>query len=73
MTPGPHQGQGDLQPQLVRGPDAARFLALSERKLWELTRSGSVPHIRIGRSLRYDLDDLRRWIEQKKKGDGRDA
>lgn len=73
MTPGPHQGQSDLQPQLVRSQDAARFLALSDRKLWELTRSGNVPHIRIGRSLRYDLDDLRRWIEQQKKANGRDA
>jgi excisionase family DNA binding protein len=73
MTAGSHRGHAELQPQLIRSGEAARFLAISERTLWSLTRSGRVPHVRVGRCLRYDVDDLRQWIEQKKKQDGRNA
>ena len=55
-----------LQPQLIRPRDAARYLAISERKLWELMRLGRIPCIRIDRSVRYDLDDLREWIKSRK-------
>jgi hypothetical protein len=38
---------------LLRLGDAAVMLAVSPRKLWELTNSGEVPTIRIGRYLPY--------------------
>ena len=43
-------------------------LAISPRKLWGMTASGEIPHVRIGRCVRYPIDDLQRWIEKKKKG-----
>jgi len=43
-------------------------LGISARKLWAMTASGEIPHIRIGRSVRYPVDDLRDWIDQHKKG-----
>ena len=56
------------QLQLLKTPEAAALLAISPRKLWSLTVSGEVPHIRIGRSVRYPLDDLRSWVNQRKEG-----
>ena len=51
---------------LVKAPQAAEMLAISQRLLWSLTNRGDVPCLRIGRSVRYDVTDLRSWIESKK-------
>jgi len=50
------------EPLLLRPAEAARFLAISPRKLWELTNCHEVPAIRIGRALRYPTDELRAWV-----------
>lgn len=52
--------------RLLRPRDAAEFLAVSPRKLWELTNAGLVPSLRIGRSVRYDPRDLLEWVEKQK-------
>ena len=52
--------------RLLRSKDAARVLAISPRKLWQLTNCGDVTCVRIGRAVRYDPDDLRRWIDSRK-------
>jgi excisionase family DNA binding protein len=51
---------------LLRSQEAAKTLGISERKLWELTRKGKIPHVRIGRAVRYDTRDLRAWVETMK-------
>jgi excisionase family DNA binding protein len=53
---------------LLRLPEAAEELAISERKLWDLTKGGEIPCIRIGRSVRYARADLIAWINTKKQG-----
>jgi len=50
---------------LVNAKDAARMLAISPRKLWALTASGDLPHLRIGRLIRYPSQELERWVERK--------
>lgn len=56
----------NLEPTLIRSAQAAHLLTISERKLWQLTNAGKVPYVRIGRSVRYDPDDLLHWIETQK-------
>lgn len=56
------------EPLLLRPAEAARFLAISPRKLWELTNCREVPAIRIGRALRYPTDDLRAWVAARRAG-----
>jgi excisionase family DNA binding protein len=51
---------------LLRPKDAAQWLAVSPRMLWKLTAGREIPCVRIGRSVRYDLADLRAWIEARK-------
>ena len=53
-------------PLLLKPGDAAKALAISPRKLWELTNTGEIPCVRIGRAVRYSPDDLRAWIEERK-------
>ena len=54
-------------PQLLLTPDEARIaLRISARELWGMTASGEIPHVRLGRCLRYSFDDLKRFIEEQK-------
>jgi excisionase family DNA binding protein len=59
--------------QLLWTPhEASRALAISPRKLWSMTACREISHVRIGRCVRYPVDDLRRWIAEHKEG-GDDA
>ena len=54
--------------QLLLTPrQAAEALQISERKLWGMKASGEIPHVLLGRSVRYDLRDLQRCIDERKK------
>jgi len=48
----------------LRPREAAQMLAIGERKLWELTNRGLIPHVRFGRSVRYPVDALRAWLAE---------
>ena len=47
---------------LLTPAQASRSLAISRRKLWAMTANGEIPHIRVGRCVRYPIDALREWL-----------
>lgn len=49
---------------LLTARDAAAALAISERKLWELTNGGVIKVVRIGRSVRYSHAALEDFIAE---------
>lgn len=57
-----------LEVLLLSPKEAAELLSISPRKLWSLTASGNLPHLKIGRSVRYPVEDLRLWIAGQRKG-----
>ncbi len=52
----------------LRPREAAVSLGISERKLWELTNCGKVPHVRMGKAILYPVDALRRWLDEQASG-----
>lgn len=51
-------------PLAVPARDAARMLSISERALWSLTAPrGPIPCVRLGRSVRYSVAALQRYLE----------
>ena len=54
--------------RLLTEKEAADFLHISPRKLWDLRVSGEIPHVRIGQCVRYSVDDLNDWIDSRKRG-----
>jgi hypothetical protein len=51
-------------PLAVSLREAAKLLSISERSLWTLTAPrGPIPCCRIGRSVRYSVDALRRYLD----------
>ena len=57
---------------LLTSRQTAEALSISPRKLWSLTATGDIPHVRIGRSVRYAVDDVREWIESQRVTGGTD-
>ena len=52
---------------LLTTRQTAKVLCISPRKLWELTNRKEIPHIRIGKAVRYDPGDLQAWLDKKKR------
>jgi hypothetical protein len=57
-----------LEPLLVDERESARLLDISPRKMWQLGASGEISYVKIGRSKRYAVDDLRAYISAQKTG-----
>ena len=54
-----------LRPLLLSPRDAAKALSISEKTLFNYTKAGDIPVVRIGRAVRYSLDDLKAWIARR--------
>ncbi|MGI6125320.1 MAG: helix-turn-helix domain-containing protein [Acetivibrionales bacterium] len=52
--------------KLINSRDAARYLCISERTLWQLSSDGKLPTVRIGRMVRFDVADLNEFIAKQK-------
>jgi excisionase family DNA binding protein len=57
-----------LTPLVVDEHQAAQMLGISTRTLWDYRKSGEIPVIRLGRLVRFAVDDLRKFIESKRVG-----
>lgn len=49
---------------LLRSREAAQRLAISEKHLNNLTRSGSLPCVRVGQCVRYSVETIQQWIRE---------
>ena len=59
---GSHQ-DNNLQPLLVDAKNASTMLNISRRTLWSKTSPrGPIPAIRIGRSVKYPVDELKKYV-----------
>jgi len=67
-TPTP---EGRAVPVLaLRPPEAAQALGISERLLWDMTKRGEVPHLRLGRAVVYPVAALDRWLAERAEAGG---
>jgi len=55
----------DAPPVLLHIIEAARILALSRARVYQLIAAGELPHIRIGKSVRVPRAALLRYIERR--------
>ena len=39
---------------------------ISARKIWRLIAAGELPHYRIGRCVRFAMDDVQEWMRQRR-------
>jgi excisionase family DNA binding protein len=53
---------------LLTTKQAAIALNVCERTIWEWTKRGEIPRVKIGAAVRYHVRDLEAFIEKKKGG-----
>jgi excisionase family DNA binding protein len=53
--------------RLLDAQEVATRLGVPETWVRESARSGAIPHVRLGRYVRFDLDDVERWLEECKR------
>ena len=53
--------------RLVDGREVRRYLGIKgNTTLYKLRKEGGLPAMRVGGSLRYDMDDVDRWLDSKR-------
>jgi excisionase family DNA binding protein len=50
---------------LLRPREMAELIGVSRTRAYELLRSGTIPSIKIGSSVRVSASQLRRWIDDR--------
>jgi excisionase family DNA binding protein len=55
--------EGEQQKRLLRAREVAEITGWSLAKVYSMALSGDLPSLRAGRSVRYPLTALERWIE----------
>ena len=44
--------------------EVAQYLRISEAKVYELARTGTIPALRIGKSWRFQKELLKQWVRK---------
>jgi excisionase family DNA binding protein len=52
-------------PVLVDRKEVARLLTLKERTIDELRRNEGLPSVRFGKLIRYDLHQVKKWLDER--------
>ena len=53
--------------RLLKVPEAAEYIALSRRELYNMISNGELPVVSHGKCKMLDIRDLDAWIEKNKK------
>ncbi len=48
--------------QLLKGSDVAEYLSISRSKAYGLMKSGDIPTVKFGRSVRVRIEDIEHFI-----------
>ena len=46
--------------------DVAHFLKMAPQSIYRIVSENRIPFIKIGGALRFDQEEIRRWIHQKR-------
>ncbi len=50
----------------LKVPEVAEVLRIARGGAYELVRSGEIPSVKIGRSVRVSLRELERWLDEQR-------
>lgn len=55
-------GINGFEDRLLTAAEAGVFLGYAEGTIRNKTSRGEIPHVQMGRTVRYRLSDLRAWV-----------
>jgi excisionase family DNA binding protein len=53
-----------MEKRLLSIIEAAEWLGISQSFLYKLVESEAIPHIRLGRAIRFDINKLEEWLRE---------
>ncbi len=53
----------DKQHEYLKVPEVAEVLRVARSRAYELVADGTIPAVKIGRSIRVNRQELDRWLE----------
>jgi len=53
-----------MEPILLNVRETAAFLGISQTTVWKLTKEGTLPSVKLGRSVKWRRETLERRIEE---------
>ena len=60
----------EINQRYYNARDVATYLGFTERYIRELHLRGKIPSHKIGKAVRFDLEEINSWIKEKKCYDG---
>jgi excisionase family DNA binding protein len=54
----------DREPEFLKVPEVAEMLRIARSRAYELVANGTIPVVKIRRSLRVSRKGLQRWLEE---------
>ncbi|MXV19172.1 helix-turn-helix domain-containing protein [Deinococcus xianganensis] len=52
---------------MLRASQVSQLLQIGRNQVYELARSGQLPSIRLGRTLRFSREGLSTWIKEQQR------
>jgi excisionase family DNA binding protein len=56
----------DTQHEFLKVPEVAKELRIARSRAYELVANGTIPAVKIGRSVRVSRRELERWLEEQR-------
>ncbi|MBS1863151.1 MAG: helix-turn-helix domain-containing protein [Actinobacteria bacterium] len=70
MNDPPLQVQASGPARLIDAGEAAEILAVSREWVLAQARAGRIPHVRLGRYVRFERNELETWWRRRRRGPG---
>lgn len=50
--------------KILTAVEVAIILKVSKWSIYEMVKINQIPHFKVGRNVRFHIDDLRNWIKE---------
>jgi excisionase family DNA binding protein len=56
----------DTQHEFLKVPEVAKELRIARSRAYEMVANGTIPAVKIGRSVRVSRKELEHWLEEQR-------
>lgn len=62
------KGKEERERGLATPEEVCRYLGIPRQTLYGMTHERTIPHYKLGRSLRFKMDEIDAWLEARRAG-----
>ncbi len=68
VTPPVAPAVAAAEPRLLEVQDVADYLGVRTDRVYREVRAGRLPHIRLGRAVRFRRESIEAWVDSRERG-----